>query len=83
MELDYVDKAKDELLRVGQLTPDRSLFTPVETLYLDAVTATARRDFAKAVESYSEIARRQPDQSLVYVALGRAFEKDNQSGKAY
>lgn len=82
MELDYTDKAKNELLRVGELTPDRSLFTPVDALYLDAVTATVRRDFPRAIEAYSEIARRQPDQSQVYVDLGRAYEKNNQLDKA-
>jgi tetratricopeptide (TPR) repeat protein len=82
MELDYSGKAKDELLRVGELTPDRSLFTPVDALYLDAITATVRRDFARAIAAYSEIARRQPDQSHVYVDLGRAYEKDNQLDKA-
>ena len=82
MELDYVGKAKDELLRVSDLTPDRSLFTPVDALYLDAVTATVRRDFGKSIVAYSEIARRQPDQPQVYVDLGRAFEKNNQSDKA-
>jgi serine/threonine protein kinase/tetratricopeptide (TPR) repeat protein len=82
MELDYTDKAKDELLRVGELTPDRSLFTPVDALYLDAVTATVRRDFAHAIEAYSEIARQQPDHPQVYVDLGRAYEKNNQLDKA-
>src|SRR6266404_1930813 len=82
MELDYSGKAKDELLRVGELTPDRSLFTPVDALYLDAITATVRRDFARAIAAYSEIARRQPDQPYVYVDLGRAYEKDNQLDKA-
>ena len=82
MELDYSDKAKDELLRVGELTPDRSLFTPVDALYLDAITAIVRRDFPRAIAAYSEIARRQPDQSHVYVDLGRAYEKNNQLDKA-
>jgi tetratricopeptide (TPR) repeat protein len=81
-ELDYAGKAKDELLRVGELTPDRSLFPLVDALYLDAVTATVRRDFAKAVEAYAEIARQQPDQPQVYVDLGRAYEKNNQLDKA-
>jgi tetratricopeptide (TPR) repeat protein len=82
MELDYSGKAKDELLRVSELTPDRSLFTPVDALYLDAITATVRRDFARAIAAYSEIARRQSDQPYVYVDLGRAYEKDNQLDKA-
>jgi serine/threonine protein kinase/Flp pilus assembly protein TadD len=81
-ELDYSSKAKDELLRVSSLTPDRSLFSQVDALYLDAVTATVRRDFAHAIEAYSELARLKPDQSQVYVDLGRAFEKNYQSDKA-
>jgi serine/threonine protein kinase/lipopolysaccharide biosynthesis regulator YciM len=82
MELDYSDRAKDELLRVGELSPNRSLFTPVDALYLDAITATVRRDFPRAVTAYAEIARLQPNQSYVYVDLGRAYEKDNQLDKA-
>ncbi len=82
LELDYTDKAKDEMLRVSELTPDRSVFTPVDALYLDAVTASVRRDFARAIQAYSEIARRQPDQPQVYVDLGRAYEKNNESEKA-
>jgi serine/threonine protein kinase/Tfp pilus assembly protein PilF len=82
MELDYSDRAKDELLRVGELSPNRSLFTPVDALYLDAITATVRRDFPRAITAYSEIARLQPNQSYVYVDLGRAYEKNNQLDKA-
>lgn len=82
MELDYSDKAKDELLRVGELSPNRSLFTPVDSLYLDAITATVRRDFPRAVAAYAEIVRRQPDQSYPYVDLGRAYDKNNQLDKA-
>jgi serine/threonine protein kinase len=61
MELDYTDKAKDELLRVGELTPDRSVLSSLDALYLDAIRSTIRRDFNKAIESYSEIARQRPD----------------------
>ncbi len=74
MELDYVDRAKDEMLRVASLTPDRSVLQPIDALYLDAVTATVRRDFASAVAAYGEISRLTPDQKHVYVDLGRAYE---------
>src|SRR5258706_10966919 len=67
MELDYSDRAKDELLRVGEVAPDRSLDTSVEGLYLDAITSIVRRDFPRAIAAYTEIARFQPDQSHVYV----------------
>src|SRR6266566_3936057 len=82
MELDYSDRAKDELLRVGELTPERSLYTLVEGLYLDAIISIVRRDFPRAIAAYSEIARVQPDQSHVYVDLGRSYEKNNQLDKA-
>lgn len=82
MELDYGDKAKDELLRVGELSPNRSLFTSVDALYLDAITATVRRDFTRAVSAYADIVKAQPNQSYVYVDLGRAYEKNNQLDKA-
>src|SRR5258706_1107856 len=82
MELDYSDRAKDELLRVGELAPDRSLYTPVDGLYLDAITSIVRRDFPRAVAAYTEIARFQPDQSHVYVDLGRSYEKNNQLDQA-
>ena len=82
MELDYSDRAKDELLRVGELSPNRSLFTPVDALYLDGITATVRRDFPRAVTAYTEIVRLQPNQSYAYVDLGRAYEKNNELDKA-
>ena len=82
MELDYGSRAMSELLRVSELTPYRSRLAPVDALYLDAVKATVRRDFARAIDAYSEIAERQPDQPQVYVDLGRAFEKSNQTDKA-
>lgn len=82
MELDYSDRAKDELLRVGELSPNRSLFSQVDSLYLDGITATVRRDFPRAVSAYSEIVRLQPNQSYAYVDLGRAYDKNNQLDKA-
>jgi tetratricopeptide (TPR) repeat protein/predicted Ser/Thr protein kinase len=82
MELDYFDKAKDEILRASELTPDRSVLPQVDSLYLDGLTATVRRNFAGAVASFSQIARLEPDKSEVHVDLGRAYEKNNQADKA-
>ena len=53
VELDYVDQAKDELLRVN--AADRASLPTLDALYLDAITATARQDSAKAVELYKKI----------------------------
>ena len=82
MELDYSDRAKDELLRVGELSPNRSLFTKVDSLYLDGITATVRRDFPRAITAYAEVTQLQPNQSYSYVDLGRAYEKNNELDKA-
>ncbi|HEX6188323.1 MAG TPA: tetratricopeptide repeat protein [Pyrinomonadaceae bacterium] len=82
MELDYFDRAKDEILRASELTRDRSVLSEVDSLYLDGLTATVRRNFAGAVVAYSEIARLEPDKADVHVDLGRAYEKTNQSDKA-
>ena len=82
MELDYIDRAKDELLRVAALSPDRSGLLPLDALYLDAVTATVRRDFSSAIEAYSAIARLSPKDPQVYVDLGRAYENNEETIKA-
>jgi tetratricopeptide (TPR) repeat protein len=82
MELDYTDRAKDEMLRVGSLAGDRSALPQLDRLYLDAIIATVRRDFAPAISAYTEIARLLPDQAHVYVDLGRAYENADDNRKA-
>jgi serine/threonine protein kinase/tetratricopeptide (TPR) repeat protein len=81
-ELDYSDKAKDELIRVGALVKDRTSLARIEALYLDAVDATVTNDFAKAINAYAEIARLSPNEAQVYVDLGRAYEENNETDKA-
>jgi tetratricopeptide (TPR) repeat protein/tRNA A-37 threonylcarbamoyl transferase component Bud32 len=82
-ELDYGDRAKDELLRAGALTnSSRTAMPKSDALYLDAITATATRDFALAIKSYEELARQTPNKAEVYVDLGRAYENDDQTKKA-
>jgi len=81
-ELDYSERAKDELLRVGALVPDRSVLSQVDARYLDAITSTVTRDYTRAVNSYREIARLVPDKPQVYVDLGRAYEKNEEIKKS-
>ena len=81
-ELEYIDKAKDELLRVSALVPDRSVLTRTESLYLEGVNATVARDFRSAIKSYGEIAGLSPNEPQGYVDLGRAYEKNDQNDKA-
>jgi serine/threonine protein kinase/tetratricopeptide (TPR) repeat protein len=81
-ELDYSDKAKDELLRVNTLVPDRSVLTEIDRLYLEAINAVVVNDFARAAELYNQIAQKTPDKAEVYVDLGRAYEKNDDVEKA-
>jgi serine/threonine protein kinase/Tfp pilus assembly protein PilF len=77
VELDYVDQAKDELLRVN--AADRAALPKLDALYLDAITATARQDSAKAVELYKQIvtAAADSEKAFALVDLGRAYENNN------
>jgi serine/threonine protein kinase len=77
VELDYVDKAKDELLQVN--AADRAALPELDSLYIDAITATVRHDFPKAIELYNQIARQVADAEKAYVLvdLGRAYENNN------
>ncbi len=77
VELDYVDRAKDELLRVS--SADRAKLASLDSLYLDAITAIARHDFPRAIELYKGIAQQTSDTEKPYVLLdlGRAYENNN------
>jgi serine/threonine protein kinase/tetratricopeptide (TPR) repeat protein len=81
-ELDYTDKAKDEMLRVSSLVPDRSLLPKVDALYLEALNATVSRDFGTATKAYSEIASVKNNEARAFVDLGRAYEKNDETDKA-
>lgn len=77
VELDYVDQAKDELLRVNAAS--RASLPKLDALYLDAITAIARQDSAKAVEVYKQIVKEvsENEKAFVLVDLGRAYENNN------
>lgn len=82
VELDYSDRAKDELLRVN--SSDKAVLSEGDALYLDAITATVRRDYPKAVSAYTEIIRNAPDAEKPYVLvdLGRAQDNAGEPKKA-
>ena len=81
-ELDYSDKAKDELLKVQSLAPDHSHLAASDALHLEAVNATVSHDFPGAVKAYSELVKLSPDDPQVYVDLGRAYEKNEELNNA-
>ncbi|MGH9929488.1 MAG: protein kinase domain-containing protein, partial [Pyrinomonadaceae bacterium] len=82
-ELDYSDKAKDEIIRAQSLAGESKL-EPATALQLQAITKTVLRDFAPAIESYQQIALRAPEKEKVqvYLDLGRAYEKNDELEKA-
>src|SRR5207249_469456 len=77
------EQAKDELLSAKALAEKRNL-TTIDRLRLDAIDATARRDFPNAIASYQKIADQASasDKASAYVDLGRAYEKSEQLDKA-
>ena len=80
-ELDYTDRAKDELLAVASPSV-RSSLSDRDSLYLEAIQATTTRRFADAIKAYTEIARLSPDEGPIYVDLGYAYENDGNIDKA-
>jgi serine/threonine protein kinase len=81
-ELDYADEAKNEMLRVAQLVPDRSQLPRVDGLYLEAIHSAVTREFSNSIKAYSEILRLSPGEPQVYFDLGRAYEKNEETKKA-
>jgi serine/threonine protein kinase len=81
-ELDYTDRAKDELLAVTSITGNRSHVSPLDALYLDAINAYVTHRFADAIKFYGEIVKLTPESSPVYVDLGYAYENDGNLDKA-
>lgn len=77
MELDYEERATGEMLRVTELAPNLSTLPPLDILYLQAITATVRRNYQGAVENFEEIVRRLPEDEKTsgYFELGRAYER--------
>ena len=83
VELDAIDKAKDELLRVTSLA-DRSRLAKVDALYVDGISAIVRHDFAAAINPYAAIVNQASDAEKpnVLVDLGRVYEKNEDLKKA-
>jgi serine/threonine protein kinase/Tfp pilus assembly protein PilF len=83
-ELDYSDKARNEILRARSLVGDLSAVPRLEGLYLRAITHVVLREFAPAIESYQQITREAPeaDMAQAYLDLGRAYEKNDEINNA-
>jgi tetratricopeptide (TPR) repeat protein/tRNA A-37 threonylcarbamoyl transferase component Bud32 len=82
MEMDFLDRAKDEMLDVGRRAPDFSVFPREDALYLGAVYAAVMPDHAGAVKGYQEIVKLDPTRPQAHLDLGRAYERNNEPDKA-
>lgn len=80
-ELDFLDRAKDEMLTATTLVPDISALEREDALYFDAIRASLSRRPADAVRNYEELARLKPDPRRL-VDLGRAHVKNDETQKA-
>lgn len=76
MELDYTDKAQEEML-LANPPGGNSRLSDAEQLLLEGVHLTLVRNFAGAVEKYQQVLKklRDPDMADGFVDLGRAWEK--------
>ena len=83
LEISNTEQAKNELLLANSLVAKRPL-SIADRFRLDAINATATRDFPAAIASYQKIV----DQSAAgekandYSDLGRAYERNEQTDKA-
>lgn len=82
LEMGYADEAKDEMLRVSTLVSDRSALEQKDELAIEAINALVSNDFTRAIKAYDELARLTPNDANAYVNLGRAYEKNGETGKA-
>jgi serine/threonine protein kinase/Flp pilus assembly protein TadD len=82
MEMGYADEAKNEMLKVQDLVPERSVLPKAEALSLEAVNALVTNDFTRAIKAEGEIARLLPNEASALVDLGRAYEKNEETVKA-
>lgn len=84
VEIDNTDKAMEELVHALSLVSNRSVLTSQDAAYLDAVAATVRREFPKAIDYYRKLAGEAPDQEKAnaYVDLARAYERNDDVDKA-
>jgi serine/threonine protein kinase/lipopolysaccharide biosynthesis regulator YciM len=82
-ELDYSDRAKDELIRLDELLAAANL-SSVDNIRLQAIRNMIKHDTGKAVENYLSLVSVVPEQdkAYAYLDLGRSYIKNQQRDKA-
>ncbi|MET0625958.1 MAG: tetratricopeptide repeat protein [Pyrinomonadaceae bacterium] len=82
MEMDFIDRAMGEMIEVGALVPDLSIYPRADALYLEAVRSTVRQNYDDAIEGYRKIVELSPASPEAHLNLGRAYERNNQVDQA-
>jgi len=77
-ELDYTERAQNEMVRATALVPDPSRLPKADSLYLQAVNLTMAGDFAGAVERFRGIVKESDrnEKARAFLDLGRAYERN-------
>jgi tetratricopeptide (TPR) repeat protein/tRNA A-37 threonylcarbamoyl transferase component Bud32 len=81
-EMDFLDRAREQMIGVTKLVPDFSIYPRADALYLEATLATVTRDYAGAIGAYQKLVKLSPADPQAHLDLGRAYEKDYQIEKA-
>jgi tetratricopeptide (TPR) repeat protein len=82
LEMDFPERAKDEMLRVNVLVRDFTVYRRPAALYLEAMQATLSKDYEGAIRSYQGIVELDPRRPEAHLDLGRAYERNNMTEKA-
>jgi len=82
MELDEIDRSREELLTANQLLSDHYTVPKMDALYVDAINRVALKDYDLAIEAYRQIANQDPTKPQAHFDLGRAYEKNEQIDEA-
>lgn len=79
-ELDYLERAKDELLKISA----RGSLPEVEALHLDAIRETVTGEFPAAVQKFQQVSALAPadERDGALLDLGRAQERNQDTKKA-
>jgi len=80
-ELDYLERAKDELLKIMGA---RNSLPEIEALHLDAIQETVVGDFKAAAEKFQQVANLSPpeDRDGALLDLGRAQQRNQDTRQA-
>ena len=83
-ELDYSERAGEEILNAQMLASASAKLPPLDVLYVQAISYVVLRKLAPAIQSYNDVVRQAPEteRANAYLDLGRAYEKDDQLDKA-